>query len=131
MRACGSSAHRYDFDPQGASISTVRRCPNCGEENSEGARFCQACGTALEAEPDEEFQRERGVTLAIRTGITSGEVVAGDPSAGQRLVTGDTVNTAARLEQAAQPGEILIGEPTLRLVRDAVEVEPVDPLTVK
>jgi hypothetical protein len=38
---------------------------------------------------------------------------------------------AARLEQAAQPGEILIGEPTLALVRDAVETEPVEPLAVK
>ena len=39
--------------------------------------------------------------LANRTGVNTGEVVAGDPTAGQRLVTGDTVNVAARLEQAA------------------------------
>ncbi len=57
--------------------------------------------------------------------------MAGDVSAGQRLVTGDTVNTAARLEQAAPTLEILIGEPTYRLVRDAVEVEPVEPLELK
>src|SRR5919109_2940641 len=41
---------------------------------------------------NEQLQAERGVTLAIRTGVTTGEVVAGDPTAGQRLVTGDTVN---------------------------------------
>jgi len=201
----------------------VRTCPNCGEENSDRARFCQACASPLgEAEGPREVRKvvtvlftdvtgstaigevldpeslrhlmsrffdamkaaieqhggvvekfigdavmavfgiprlheddpvravraavgmrealaqlnrdleaERGVTLDIRTGVTTGEVVAGDPSAGQRLVTGDTVNTAARLEQAAQPGEILIGEPTYRLVRDAVEVEPTPPLSVK
>jgi class 3 adenylate cyclase/tetratricopeptide (TPR) repeat protein len=63
--------------------------------------------------------------LAIRTGINTGKVVAGDPDAGQRLVTGDAVNTAARLEQAAQPGEILLGLPTLRLVRGAVVTEEV------
>ena len=55
--------------------------------------------------------------------MNTGEVVVGDPADGQTLVTGDTVNVAARLEQAAGPGEILIGEATHRLVRDAVEVE--------
>ena len=58
-------------------------------------------------------------------------MVAGDPATGQRLVTGDPVNVAARLEQAAAPGEVLIGDPTFRLVRDAVEVEPVDALQLK
>ena len=46
-------------------------------------------------------------------------------------MTGDAVNVAARLEQAAEPGEILIGEATYRLVRDAVDVEPVEPLELK
>ena len=46
-------------------------------------------------------------------------------------VTGDAVNTAARLEAAADPGEILIGDETYRLVRDAVEAEPVEPLSLK
>ena len=63
--------------------------------------------------------------------MNTGEVVAGDPATGQRLVTGDTVNVAARLEQAAPPLEVLIGEPTYRLVRDAVEVEAVPPLELK
>src|SRR5439155_16141809 len=49
----------------------------------------------------------------------------------ERLATGDAVNVAARLEQAAQRGEVLIGEPTLALVRDAAEVEPVEPLELK
>jgi predicted ATPase len=71
------------------------------------------------------------VRLENRTGVNTGEVVAGDVSRGQRLVTGDAVNTAARLEQAAPPLEILIGEPTYRLVRDAVEIEPVEPLELK
>jgi hypothetical protein len=46
-------------------------------------------------------------------------------------LAGDAVNVAARLEQAAQPGEVLLGEPTLALVREAVEVEPVEPLELK
>ncbi len=66
--------------------------------------------------------------LQGRIGVMTGEVVTGTE---ERLATGDAVNVAARLEQAAQPGEVLIGEPTLALVHDAVEVEPVDPLELK
>jgi len=80
---------------------------------------------------NERLEERWGVRLENRTGVNTGEVVAGDVSAGQRLVTGDTVNTAARLEQAAPAREILIGEPTYRLVRDAVKVEPVEPLELK
>src|SRR5881227_4262652 len=63
-----------------------------------------------------------------RIGVMTGEVVTGTE---ERLATGDAVNVAARLEQAAHPGEVLIGEPTLALVGGAVEVEPVDPLELK
>jgi class 3 adenylate cyclase/tetratricopeptide (TPR) repeat protein len=66
--------------------------------------------------------------LQGRIGVTTGEVVTGTE---ERLATGDAVNVAARLEQAAQPGEVLIGQPTLALVRDAAEVESVDPLELK
>jgi class 3 adenylate cyclase len=72
-----------------------------------------------------------GITLQNRTGINTGEVVAGDLHAGQRLVSGDTVNVAARFEQAAPPGQILIGETTFRLVKDAATVEPLEPLELK
>jgi len=69
-----------------------------------------------------------GLGLEGRIGVMTGEVVAGTE---ERLATGDAVNVAARLEQAAQPGEVLIGQPTLALVRDAAEVEPVEPLALK
>jgi class 3 adenylate cyclase/tetratricopeptide (TPR) repeat protein len=78
-----------------------------------------------------ELERDWGARLEVRTGVNTGEVVAGDPSSGQSFVTGDAVNIAARLEQAAEPGEILLGEETRRLVRDAVLVEPVDSLELK
>src|SRR5262249_43238965 len=60
--------------------------------------------------------------LGARIGVNTGEVVAGE---GDTIVTGDAVNVAARLEQAADAGEVLIGAETQRLVRDAVTVEPV------
>ena len=66
--------------------------------------------------------------VEARIGLTTGEVVVGTE---ERLATGDAVNVAARLEQAAEPGEVLIGEPTLELVLEAVEVEPVEPLALK
>ena len=78
-----------------------------------------------------ELQRRWGVQIAIRTGVNSGEVVAGDASAGQALVTGDPVNIAARLQQGAAAGETLIGEATRRLVGDAVDAEEVAPLSVR
>ena len=61
--------------------------------------------------------------LEARIGVNTGAVVAGE---GDTLVTGDAVNVAARLEQAAGEGEILLGEDTLHLVRDAVHAEPVE-----
>jgi class 3 adenylate cyclase/tetratricopeptide (TPR) repeat protein len=78
-----------------------------------------------------ELERRWGVRLANRTGVNTGEVVAGDPTAGQRLITGDAVNVAARLEQAAPENAILIGASTYQLVRDAVTVGGVDPLPLK
>jgi class 3 adenylate cyclase/tetratricopeptide (TPR) repeat protein len=83
------------------------------------------------AELNREIERLWGVTLVIRTGVNTGAVVAGDPSRGESFVTGDAVNVAARLEQLAEPGQILIGEATYRLVREAVEAVRVDPLTLK
>jgi class 3 adenylate cyclase/tetratricopeptide (TPR) repeat protein len=74
---------------------------------------------------------ELGIELRFRTGVNTGEVVVGDSASGQRLATGDAVNVAARLEQAAQPGEILLGEQTYRIVRAAVEVEPLEPLALR
>ena len=63
--------------------------------------------------------------------MNTGEVVAGDSPTGSTLATGDMVNVAARLEQRAQPGEIVIGAATYRLVRDALTVEELEPLELK
>jgi class 3 adenylate cyclase/tetratricopeptide (TPR) repeat protein len=67
--------------------------------------------------------------LEARIGVNTGEVVVGGES--ETLVTGDAVNVAARLEQAAGSGQILIGSETRLLVRDAVDVEAVEPLELK
>jgi class 3 adenylate cyclase/tetratricopeptide (TPR) repeat protein len=68
------------------------------------------------------------LNLQARIGVNTGEVVAGE---GETLVTGDAVNVAARLEQAAQSGQVLIGESTERLVRGGIRAEPVEQLVLK
>jgi class 3 adenylate cyclase/tetratricopeptide (TPR) repeat protein len=67
--------------------------------------------------------------LEARIGVNTGEVVVGGN--GETLVTGDAVNVAARLEQAATSGAILIGAETRLLVRDAVRVAEAEPLELK
>jgi class 3 adenylate cyclase len=76
-----------------------------------------------------EFWRE--VKLQVRTALNTGEVVIGPARAGGSFATGDVVNVAARLQQAADPDEVLLGAPTYRLVRRAVRAAPVEPLAVK
>jgi class 3 adenylate cyclase/tetratricopeptide (TPR) repeat protein len=185
----------------------VITCSACGAENRDGARFCDACGTALAPAPAPAEQRKTvtvlfcdvqgstaraerldpeatratmaryfdtarvaierhggtvekfigdavmavfgvpqvheddalravraalelrdAVEIEVRIGVNTGPVVAGG---GDTLVTGDAVNVAARLEQAAAPGEALIGAETYGLVRDAIEAELLPPLDAK
>jgi class 3 adenylate cyclase len=64
-----------------------------------------------------------GETLSLRIGVNTGGVVVGRPREQSSFVTGDAVNVAARLEQAADPGEILVGERTVASVRGAFEFD--------
>src|SRR5919198_1185833 len=126
-------------------------CPHCGSKLTAGPvpreqrktvtiLFCDVSGsTALGESTDPEalrallaryFERMKGIVESHGGTVEKfiGEVVTGTK---ERLATGDAVNVAARLEQVAQSGEILIAEPTLQLVREAVETKPVDPLELK
>jgi predicted ATPase/class 3 adenylate cyclase len=80
---------------------------------------------------NEELARERGITVAMRTGVNTGEVVVSEPSTDEGFAVGDAVNVAARLQQVADPGEILLGARTHRAVRDAVRAEPCEALSLK
>ena len=80
---------------------------------------------------NDELERSWGIRLAARIGVNTGEVIAGDHSQGHLFVTGKAVNVAKRLEEAAETNEILIGEATHQLVRDAVLVERGASRTVK
>src|SRR5437773_1613975 len=78
-----------------------------------------------------ELEQQWGVRLEGRIGVNTGEVVAGDPSHGEQFATGDAVNVAARLEEAAPPGDVLVGHDTYLLVRNEIELEFVEPLSLK
>jgi class 3 adenylate cyclase/tetratricopeptide (TPR) repeat protein len=115
----------------GDAVVAVYGVPRLHEDDAlRAVRGAVELGDALAA-LNGELEAAWGVRLALRTGVNTGEVVVGDAVHGQEVVLGDAVNVAARLEQAAGPGQVLLGEQTWRLVRDAVTVEPVAPLVVK
>jgi len=102
----------------GDAVMAVFGVPVVHEDDA--LRAVRAAAEMREALPD--------LGVQARIGVNTGEIVTGS---GDSLATGDPVNVAARLEQAAAPGEVLLGAGTLRLVRDAVDAEPVDPLVLK
>ena len=102
----------------GDAVMAVFGVPTVHEDDA-----LRACRAALEMR---EALPELGVEGRI--GVNTGEVLTGTE---ERLATGDAVNVAARLEQAAGPGEVLIGAGTLALVESAVEVGEERPLELK
>jgi class 3 adenylate cyclase len=115
----------------GDAVLAVFGVPDVREDDAVRAvRAAQELNQAV-AELSEELTSTLGVRLEIRTGVNTGSVVVGASRAGGSFATGDAVNTAARLEQAARPGEVLLGQATYELVRDAVQVEETDPVVAK
>ncbi|MDF2740516.1 MAG: hypothetical protein K0S88_1884 [Actinomycetia bacterium] len=108
----------------GDAIMAVFGVPAAHEDDALRAVRAAAGMHAALAELSQRLEREAGVRLELHTGVNTGEVIAGNPDLSTSLIVGDAVNLAARLEQAAGPGEILLGRGSWRLVRDAVEVEP-------
>jgi DNA-binding SARP family transcriptional activator len=80
---------------------------------------------------NEQLVRQHGVGLEIRIGLETGEVVATPTEARQRLVTGEAVGIASRLEQAAATDEIVVGEVAARLIDHAARLEPLGELEIK
>src|SRR6187397_2152186 len=102
----------------GDAVMAVFGIPLAHEDDA--LRACRAAVEMRDALPE--------LGIRGRIGVNTGEVVTGTS---ERLATGDAVNVAARFEQAAEPGEVLIGEATLQLVGGAVDTEPVEPLELK
>ena len=80
-------------------------------------------------------RRRRGVDIAVRIGINTGLVVAGDIGTGEfrdeMAVVGETPNVAARLQELAEPAPVVVGESTRRLVEGLFVFDELGPRTVK
>jgi class 3 adenylate cyclase len=106
----------------GDAVMAVFGAPAAQEDHAERALHA---AVSMQRRLEDLF----GNRLALRIGVNTGEVVVGRPREGSSFVTGDTVNVAARLEQAAVPGETLVGERTVVAVRGAFEFG--EPATVE
>src|SRR5919201_541040 len=115
----------------GDAVMAVFGIPHLHEDDALRAVRAAADMRARLAELNDELELEYGMRLQSRMGIATGEVVAGDSARGDWFVTGDAVNLAERLERSAAPGEIVVAEATYQLARDAVDVEPLETMTVK
>jgi class 3 adenylate cyclase len=114
VEAHGGSVEKFIGD----AVMAVFGIPAAHEDDA--LRACRAAVEMRDALPK--------LGIRGRIGVNTGEVVTGTS---ERLATGDAVNVAARLEQAAAPGEVLIGEATQALVHEGVVAEPVGPLRLK
>jgi class 3 adenylate cyclase/tetratricopeptide (TPR) repeat protein len=115
----------------GDAVMAVFGLPQIHEDDALRAVRAAAEMRATLQQLNDEFAAVWGTTFDARIGVNTGEVLARCPDADQSLVVGDAVNTAARLEQVAAPGEILIGDDTYWLVHDAVSAEHIGPLELR
>jgi class 3 adenylate cyclase len=106
----------------GDAVMAVFGAPAAQEDHAERALHC---ALSMQRRMQELF----GDELSLRIGVNTGEVIVGQPREGSSFVTGDAVNVAARLEQAAAPEEILAGERTVSAAQGAFEFD--DPTTVE
>jgi class 3 adenylate cyclase len=117
IEAAGGTVEKFVGDAVMAAFGT----PTAHEDDAERALHA---GVAMRRKLHELF----GDQLILRIGVNSGEVVVGGGREGSSFITGDAVNVAARLEQNAAPGEIVVGERTASAAIDAFEFS--DPETI-
>ena len=131
------AVHRYEGtvnQVMGDGIMALFGAPLAHEDH--GLRACYAALRMQDAvkRHAEEIQRTHGAPIQIRVGINSGEVVVGTIGNDLRMdytAVGQSTHLAARMEQAAMPGSILLTGATLRLAEGYVQVRPLGKLQVK
>ncbi len=120
LEAHGGTVEKFIGD----AVMAVFGIPMLHEDDaSRAVRAAVEMHASLE-QLNDGLRRDRGVSLEVRIGVNTGEVVAGHAPGDPSLATGAAVILASRLEQAATPGQVLIGPATYALLRDEVEVEP-------
>src|ERR1700720_783344 len=112
----------------GDAVMAVWGTPTATEDDAERAvRAALELVTAVAA-----LGKEVGAPkLRARAGVLTGEAAVTLRATGQGMVAGDLVNTASRLQAAADSGALLVGEPTMRAARQAIAFTALDPLTPK
>ena len=131
------AVHRYEGtvnQVMGDGIMALFGAPLAHEDHA-----VRACYAALRMQESakryaEGVRREHGVTVRIRVGLNSGEVVVrtiGSDLHMDYTAVGQTTHLAARMEQLAEPGSILLSPATMELAEGYVEVKPLGPLPVK
>lgn len=129
--------HRYEGTVNqflGDGIMALFGAPIAHEDHGQRAVHA-ALGISREMERyRDELHRERGITFQVRQGVNTGLVVVGSIGSDLRMdytAVGDTTNVANRLQQAADPGRVLISETTHRLVGGYFHARPLGGLSVK
>ena len=120
IAATGGTVEKFAGD----AVMAVFGVPVAHEDHAERALHA---ALAMRA----RLERLFGGRLQLRIGVNTGEVVAGSPTAGSSFVSGDAVNVAARLEQGASPGEILVGPRTAALAAAAFDLSPARTIEAK
>jgi len=111
IEAQGGTVEKYIGD----AVMAVFGVPTAHEDDPVRALRAALAIRARLVEVNESLAAAHGVTMEIRTGINTGEALAAlDPAPGEAIATGVAVNTAARLEQLAQPGQTVVAERTVR-----------------
>jgi class 3 adenylate cyclase/tetratricopeptide (TPR) repeat protein len=115
----------------GDAVMAVFGAPVAHEDDAERAVHA---GLRIFAAIDDLNQTQPGLELAVRAGINTGEAVVtvgARPEEGEGIAAGDVVNTAARLQQTAQPGTLVVGELTHRATIDAIDYDELEPVALK
>jgi class 3 adenylate cyclase/tetratricopeptide (TPR) repeat protein len=111
---------------------TVMAVFGLDRRREDDARRAAAAALEVQAQVAARYPPGSGSQVPeVRIGVNTGPVVAGDPAAGERMVTGDAVNVAARLEQTAWPGAVVIGALTHSLLGPEADTVRLEPLTLK
>ncbi len=113
----------------GDAVMAVFGAPVAHEDDAE-----RAVRSALRILETIEELRGEGLEISVRAAVTTGEAVVAlgaRPERGEGIVTGDVVNTAARLQSAAPVGAVLVDESTMRSTESAITFEPLEPVAAK
>ncbi len=133
LRRLGQEVLRYGGTVDkfiGDNVMAVFGAPVAHEDDPERAVRAGLAMQAAMEEINKDIVAATGVSFSLRVGINSGDVLAGQVGDGYTVI-GDAVNVASRLQTAAQPGSVTVGEITHRLTRGAVEYEELEPLNLK